>query len=250
MALKRSSQGGSWRRNGVAAAASLAGHLLAVLLLLGGAAGDLVPSGASIGNGASGADEPSMTVTLVDPAEQSSSDASSSDASRATAASVAQLLARLTVTAPPVAVTPAAYKPERTNLDEILGEDRSDGTGKGKDRGKARAEQTSGGRGASPPQAGPAHSGATASSGALFGQIEPCWRKQPGVSRALVKLELILSGDGRLAAPPKIIRTADMVLDERQFSAEARALNALKDCLPLRRGAATGAQEVEFRPEG
>jgi hypothetical protein len=247
MALKRSSQGGSWRRNGGAAAASLAGHLLAVLLLLGGAAGDLVPSGASIGNGASGADEPSMTVTLVDPADQPSSDASSSDAAKATAASVSQLLARLAVTAPSVAVTPAS-RPERTSLDEILGEDRSDGTGKGK--GQARAEQTSGGRGASPPQAGPSHSGATASSGGLFGQIEPCWRRQPGVSRARVKLELILSGDGRLAAPPKIIRTADMVLDERQFSAEARALNALKECLPLRRGAATGVQEVEFRPEG
>lgn len=246
MAVRKSPQGRSRRRDSAAVAASLGAHLLVLWLILGSASGDLVPSGDNVGNGAGGGGgDPLMTVSLVDPTTPMAAPAQ--DASAAASAAVEDLFKRLVVPPPPQAAV-FVSPPEKTSLDEVLG--KAQAKSGGSSAGQAQTRPAPGQhRGADTAQAGPARSGATASSGSLFGMIEPCWRKQPGVSRVLVKLELTLGGDGRLALPPKIIRTSQMVLDDQQFFAEARALNALKACLPLRGGAATGVQQVEFRPD-
>jgi hypothetical protein len=74
--------------------------------------------------------------------------------------------------------------------------------------------------------------GAAASSGALWGQIAPCWRSMPGVSTVPVTLEIKLNGGGLIAVPPRILRPAAAAPDERRLLSEARALAAVTACAP------------------
>jgi len=68
------------------------------------------------------------------------------------------------------------------------------------------------------------------SSGGLWGQIEPCWRRMPESSTVPVTLELTLTGRGALAVPPRILRPMAAALTDQRLVAEARAVAA---CAPL-----------------
>lgn len=91
--------------------------------------------------------------------------------------------------------------------------------------------------------------GASASSGGLWGRIEPCWRTSANRSKVPVTLEVAIDGSGNLSKPPRILRDA-AGNDERQLAAEAAALAALSACLP-RGDVAFGNRiyRLEFRPE-
>lgn len=77
-----------------------------------------------------------------------------------------------------------------------------------------------------------------AGSAGLWGQVEPCWRRLPRRSRVPVLLEVKLNADGRLAAPPRIVRPGNGRPDEQRLLAEAQAMAALQACLPYRAGLA------------
>jgi hypothetical protein len=93
-------------------------------------------------------------------------------------------------------------------------------------------------------------SGSAESSGALWGQVEPCWRRMPNQSTVPVRLEVQLDENGMIAKPPKIIRPDTSVPDERRLIAEARALAAISACLPYRIQAMGSQRQfaLEFRP--
>lgn len=76
-----------------------------------------------------------------------------------------------------------------------------------------------------------------ASSGELWGQIAPCWRRLGGRSTIAVTLEVKLDRQGGLAAPPKIVRPESTRPGEQRLLAEALALEAIRACLPYRSGA-------------
>jgi len=71
------------------------------------------------------------------------------------------------------------------------------------------------------------------SSGGLWGQIEPCWRRMPENSTVPVTLEITLNDRGALAVPPRIIRPMAAALTDHRLVAEARALAAVAACAPL-----------------
>ena len=108
-----------------------------------------------------------------------------------------------------------------------------------KARNAARAPQ---------PQDGP---GATASSGDLWGEIEPCWRRLPDQSRVRVTLDIELDDSGRIARPPTIVRPTDAAPNETRLIAEARALAAITACVPYHSEALLGGRRgfrVDFIP--
>lgn len=74
--------------------------------------------------------------------------------------------------------------------------------------------------------------GASASVGAIWGQIEPCWRSMPDVSRVPVTLEITLNDRGGIAVPPKIVRPDISAPNEQRLVSEARALAAIAACVP------------------
>jgi len=74
-------------------------------------------------------------------------------------------------------------------------------------------------------------SGASASTGALWGKIAPCWRNL-GASRVPVTLEIELDSRGQLRRPPGILRSEAARLDDPRLQAEERAIAALAACLP------------------
>ena len=91
--------------------------------------------------------------------------------------------------------------------------------------------------------------GAAASTGALWGQIAPCWNRMPGVSTVPVTLEIKLNGRGLIAVPPRILRPGAAAPDERRLLAEARALAAVTACVPYHgvdMGGAKGVFRVDF----
>jgi hypothetical protein len=73
-------------------------------------------------------------------------------------------------------------------------------------------------------------------SAGLWGQIEPCWKRLPHRSNVPVTLEIRLNAEGRLAAPPRIVRPGMGQPDEQRLLAEAQAMAALQACLPYRSG--------------
>lgn len=70
------------------------------------------------------------------------------------------------------------------------------------------------------------------STGALWGRIEPCWRKGSYHSQLPVTLEVSLDGRGELSRPPRILRAGDAKPDERRLASEERAIASLAACLP------------------
>lgn len=93
-----------------------------------------------------------------------------------------------------------------------------------------------------------AGAGSAASSGSLWGQIKPCWDQLPPVSTVPVTLEITLDAGGRIATPPKILRSGGAP-DERRLISEARALAAITACVPYQSKSLTGDRrdfKVEF----
>lgn len=70
------------------------------------------------------------------------------------------------------------------------------------------------------------------STGALWGRIEPCWRKGSYHSQLPVTLEVSLDDRGQLSRPPRILRADDAAPNERRLASEERAIASLAACLP------------------
>lgn len=71
-----------------------------------------------------------------------------------------------------------------------------------------------------------------ASTGALWGAIEPCWRNLGFRGQVPVTIEVSLDGRGGLKGPPKVVRSASALLGEPRLKSEANALSALAACVP------------------
>ena len=71
-----------------------------------------------------------------------------------------------------------------------------------------------------------------ASTGQLWGVIEPCWRNLGVRGRAPVVLEVALTHTGDLRTPPHVLRNAAAAIDEPRLQAEAGALAAVAACVP------------------
>lgn len=92
-----------------------------------------------------------------------------------------------------------------------------------------------------------------ASAGELWGQVEPCWRRLAGRSAVPVTLEVTLDGKGGLATPPRIVRPDGGRPSEQRLLAEARALEAIRACLPYKAPGVIGAgraYRLAFRAAG
>lgn len=230
---------GGGRAKASAVFVSVVLHGLIFLLLIATARGALLTGGAVVG--ATG-DSEVVPVSL----------AGMSGEGRATPTperDLEGLLTRLRTDVSDVVVEPAktVAKPT-TSLDRLFDEldgaqgmkSRTSGSGghakdhrggKGSDvAGSAGADQ---GRKAEPTKAKPDEvSGAATSSGGLWGQIEPCWRKLPNRSTIPVTLEIALGPEGRIATPPKIIRPTAEAPTEARLLSEARALESVQACVP------------------
>jgi hypothetical protein len=88
------------------------------------------------------------------------------------------------------------------------------------------------------------------SSGGLWGQIEPCWRRMPENSAVPVTLEVTLNDRGALAVPPRILRPMAAALTDQRLVAEARAVAAVAACAPLQAPLSAGRRtfRVVFMP--
>jgi len=71
-----------------------------------------------------------------------------------------------------------------------------------------------------------------ASTGALWGAIEPCWRNLGIRGRTAVVLEVALDQTGSIRRPPRVIRRDAVPIDEPRLQAEAGALAAIAACAP------------------
>lgn len=158
------------------------------------------------------------------------------------------LLAQLRTDSSLVIVEPSKVDPKpSTRLDDLFAElDRAHSSRSDADSG-GRSQNDKGGKGGgsegdvsgdqgrkaerSSPKPDSA-SGEAASSGTLLGQIERCWNKLPNHSPVPVTLEIALSPDGLIATPPKIIRPSAEAPTERRLLSEARALEAVRACVP------------------
>jgi len=86
-----------------------------------------------------------------------------------------------------------------------------------------------------------------ASTGALWGAIEPCWRNLDFKGQVPVTIDLTLNGKGGFRGPPRIVRSDAALLSEARLKSESNALAALAACLPRGDGRIAGAQyRLEF----
>lgn len=160
------------------------------------------------------------------------------------------LMERLRAVNSPLYVTPQKTSPPAGGLASLFDAPATaDGKGKqGEGAGAAGRRDDGGDRAdtALSSRVGDAASG-NSSAGGLWSQIEPCWNRLPMRSAMPVTLEISLSGDGRLAKPPRILRPDIRRPEEDRLVAEARALQAISACLPY--GGAQGlgrTQQVVF----
>jgi hypothetical protein len=72
----------------------------------------------------------------------------------------------------------------------------------------------------------------SASTGSLWGAIEPCWRNLGFRGQSAVTIELILDGKGGFGGPPTVVRNTTALLNEPRLKSEANALAALAACMP------------------
>ena len=87
----------------------------------------------------------------------------------------------------------------------------------------------------------------SASSGALWGAIEPCWRRMSVSAQVPVTIEVTLDGRGLVKGTPRVLRSEIALLNEPRLKSEANALAALATCLPKRNAAFAGkTQRLEF----
>ena len=221
-----------------ATAASLLFHLITVLVIFGTASGDLVSGGGVAG----GDGDPAISVTLVG----SDLRPPTQDAGAAMALQVRHDIS----TDSPLLVADTVEDPQMAALLQGV-------------RGKA-ARETSQDPGARAPgpraearKGGLAEidrevrgpDGAATSTGALWGQIAPCWRALPVEAQAPVSFEVVLDSTGTLRRPPRIIRPSDQAVPEVRLQAEARALAALGACMPRHdMRFAGGVYRLDFGP--
>jgi len=71
-----------------------------------------------------------------------------------------------------------------------------------------------------------------ASTGALWGAIEPCWRNLGFRGQVPVTIEVALDGKGGIRRPPTVVRAPTALLSEVRLKSEANALAALAACMP------------------
>jgi hypothetical protein len=117
-------------------------------------------------------------------------------------------------------------------------------------REPAEARQRPGGGGSAPQSQTTGPTASAPGTGDLWGRIEPCWRKQSRYATVPVTLEISLDAQGRLTAPPKILRGERAKLDEQQLASEERALSSLNACMPQRDlRFAQATYRLDFRPE-
>lgn len=221
----------------IAITVSLAAHLILLSVLLSSGLGksDLITGD---GLGEIGA----MTVSLVgkgpaaNPQQTDSEAQSAEDPARA-------LLDRLTPDPGTPKLSPvASSEPPRATLDELLAESPENKVDENSQQGRGAANGRMSTRAAS--TAG----GAAASAGRLWAVVEPCWRRMPQSRGAQVRLQVELDGLGRLARPPRVLRTHEMTLNHEQLLAETQAIEALSACLPKAKGLALdGWHILNFR---
>jgi hypothetical protein len=234
-------------------AASAVFHGLLLLFAVATLKGSVVTGG-----GAEGEDAPVVTVTL---AGFEGGRHSTADVQTAELKAILRQIQNSELQAVPQ--TPTATTP-RTSLNKLLDEiDHEAAIKDSKTAGSGRGKSDQGGQGATTskapakasdkavdqtPSKTPGQAGASASSGALWGQVEPCWRRLPGVSAVPVTLEVILNGQGLIATPPVILRPKGSALEEQRLIAEARAIAAISACVPYV-GAVTGGSKQSFKLE-
>lgn len=225
------------RHRTVAVVAATAIHLVLFVVAFSSAAGGPV----SGGGGVESLDANAVTVSLAGynfPKAEEPHDR--------TAANFDALFAKVRVDQAPVVIEAAPAPSAKTNLDQLFDElDRSNRASAR--QGKSDQDKGGGGKattganqtaedlqGNDPARAQAGQSGDNASTGALWGQVAPCWRRMPKVSSVPVTLDVTLDSSGRISTPPKIVRPADAALTEQRLTSEARALAALSACVPYR----------------
>ncbi|HEX4712060.1 hypothetical protein [Phenylobacterium sp.] len=229
-----------WRSLGVrsrratALAVSIALHLAAFVFAFSGAAGSLV-SAAGASGGPTG---PVFTVTVVPLSSLSS-------AAQERVSESEPLFARLRAAKDGVPL--AAQRGDRpTDLASLVQRVQRDATS----AQLAQSTRVPSAEGHGSPIASPARSSTSqrssdgqqadadgdasgaASTGRLWGAVEPCWRNLGARGRVPVVLEVALDGSGGLRTPPKVIRSTTAIVNEPRLQAEAGALAAVAACAP------------------
>lgn len=217
-------------------------HLLVFAAIFGTASGDLVSGGTAAG-GPSG---PVFTVTLV-----SSQSVAASAGPAGNQETLQPLFAKFG--ANPIEVAPPTQKPGASELDQLAQRLRARNPSEPPEARRELSEAASStvrraeGTDGKDPTAGQTSS--ASSTGALWGRIEPCWRRIAAGVRVPVTLEVALDATGGVSKPPKILRGQTARLDEERLSAEAQALSALAACLPRGDLRYSGqVHRLEFRP--
>jgi hypothetical protein len=72
----------------------------------------------------------------------------------------------------------------------------------------------------------------SASTGSLWGAIEPCWQNLGFRGQVPVTIDVALDGRGALRGPPQVVRSTTALLSEPRLKSEANALAALAACMP------------------
>ena len=227
------------RARGLAIAAALTVHLLLFLAMIAGASGDKI----SVGTGEGMGERETINVSLAGLAGSVSSSRQAHSAEQRQDSQMDALFRKLTSSNAPNALPASAAPPaNRSKLMDLFAPhdpdtpasnpkqadnqrgDGGQGSEHGDGKGAAHATDTKTaeiGRGDGAP-----------SGGAFPSQVDRCWRGLPGRSALPVVLEVTLSGSGLIATPPKIIRPAGAVLDEKRLISEERAIRALATCVP------------------
>ncbi len=253
-ALGKPGPGRRRRERTAATAASLLIHAAIFLFVTASLGGAVVSGGAGTPDGEVGA----VYVSLSGPK------GGGAPKQAHTTAELVALFQKIRQQQAPIAIDTPRPQP-RTSLDKLFDAiDREHApkdaaakrAGQGEtDRGGAGASATGGKTPAPDKQGRPAAAkdadgpGASSSSGALWGQIAPCWSRMPGVSAVPVTLEIKLNGRGLIAVPPRILRPQAAAPDERRLLSEARALAAVTACVPYHgvdMGGGKGVFRVDF----
>ncbi|MGA0601538.1 hypothetical protein ACO2Q3_12615 [Caulobacter sp. KR2-114] len=236
-----------WRETALVASLAFHGALVALFVL--GAAGEVVTGG-----GGGTPEESAITISLAGIAgSRQSSSASEPDRLQALYQKALSAQSDLYATDKPA--------PQQSNLSKLFddierqhaGDSQADGTNGKSDNGR----ETGAGQKGAEPKPNPSRlaangPGTAASSGALWGQVEPCWRRMPDKSQVPVRLQVQLTAKGQIARPPTILRPDSSQPDQRRLIAEARALAAIAACIPYKTAdlRSDAIYTLDFSPSG
>ena len=223
------------RRRAFVLAGSAISHIVVLGLMFGAAAGQIVSAG-----GAGGPQGPVFNVSLVGESQLRKSDPDADQGG----GTLTPLYAKMKQADEGMAVAFSPTSPSRDFAKLVNRFQRSDVSAQDKRRVDSAAlearspERVSQWAAKAPTTGKPSEQptqGETvgsASAGELWGRIEPCWRSLKTPVERPVVLEVTLSAGAGLARPPSVVRDVDARLDEPRLRSEARALQALADCLP------------------